>query len=69
MATTYSIIVMKDGASPPDVSRGDIINVQAPWDLVVELTKLALKRYPGADRALVVDEDGIEKFVWSKQLP
>jgi hypothetical protein len=56
--TTYSIIVFRQGAKPPDVSRGEIINVVAPWDLVEGLAKLALARYPGADRVIAVDEDG-----------
>jgi hypothetical protein len=56
--TTYSIIVFRAGASPPDVSRGDIINVDAPWDLVEGLAQLALARYPGADTVQAVDEMG-----------
>ena len=55
---TYSIIVLKDDAKPPDISRGDIINVDAPWDLVEGLAKLSLARYPGADRVIAVDEMG-----------
>ncbi len=54
----YSIIVFKSDATPPDVSRDDIINIWAPWDLVEGLAKLALVRYPGADRVLAVDGDG-----------
>ncbi len=63
--TTYSLIVMREGASPPDVSRGDIINVEAPWDLVEDLARLALARYPGADRVIAVDEDGITHGEWN----
>ena len=44
----YSIIVYRTGAMPPDVSRGDIINIWAPWDLVEGVAKLALGRYPGS---------------------
>lgn len=62
--TTYSIIVFREGASPPDVSRPDIINIDAPWDLVEGLAKLALARYPMADRAIVVDEDGVTCGEW-----
>lgn len=63
--TTFSIIVLKQGATPPDVSRGDIINVDAPWDLVEGLAKLALARYPGADRVIAVDEMGHTKGEWN----
>lgn len=62
--TTYSIIVFKPGASPPDVSRPDIINIDAPWDLVEGLAKLSLARYPGADRVIAVDEMGHTKGEW-----
>lgn len=62
--TTYSIIVFKAGASPPDVSRGDIINIVAPWDLVEGLAKLSLARYPGADRVVAVDEMGSVMGEW-----
>lgn len=62
--TTYSIIIFRDGASPPDVSRGDIINIEAPWDLVEGLAKLALVRYPGADRVEAIDEDGHVRGRW-----
>jgi len=54
MGTTYSIIVIRDAATPPDVSRGDIMNIQAPWEMVMAMAKLALQRYPGADRVVVV---------------
>jgi hypothetical protein len=64
--TTYSIIVFREGAKPPDVSRGNIINIQAPWDLVEGLAKLALARYPGADRVIAVDEMGHTKGEWQK---
>lgn len=62
--TTYSIIVLRSDVSPPDVSRDDIINVDAPWDLVEGLAKLSLARYPGADRVIVVDEMGHTKGEW-----
>ncbi len=62
--TWYSLIVIQSGATPPDVSRGDVINVQAPWDLVEGLAKLALARYPGADRVIAVDEMGHTKGEW-----
>jgi hypothetical protein len=62
--TTYSIIVFGEGASPPDLSRRDIINIDAPWDLVEGLAKLALARYPTADRVIAVDEDGITRGEW-----
>lgn len=62
--TTYSIIVFQDGATPPDISRGDIINIDAPWDLVEGLAKLALARYPDADRAIAVDEMGHTQGEW-----
>lgn len=62
--TTYSIIVFRDSASPQDVSRGDIINVNAPWDLVEGLAKLALARYPGADCVKAVDEMGLIRGEW-----
>ena len=62
--TTYSIIVFRQGANPPDVSRGDIINVKAPWDLVEGLARLALERYPGADRVIAVDPMGHTKGEW-----
>lgn len=62
--TTYSIIVFREGASPPDVSRPDIINIVAPWDLVEGLAKLALARYPNADRVIAVDEGGIPCAEW-----
>lgn len=65
MGTTYSLIVMKDGASPPDISRGEIINVQAPWDLVEGLARLSLARYPGADRVIAVDEMGHTQGEWN----
>ena len=67
MGVTYSIIVMKAGASPPDVSRGEIMNIDAPWDMVVDVAHLALKRYPGADQVLVVDPDGITRYVWPEK--
>jgi hypothetical protein len=60
----YSIIVFRAGAVPPDVSRDDIINIQAPWDLVEGLAKLALARYPGADRVIAVDNMGRTKGEW-----
>jgi len=62
--TTYSIIVFREGAPPPDISRSDIINVQAPWDLVEGLAKLSLARYPGADRVIAVDEMGHARGEW-----
>jgi hypothetical protein len=62
--TVHSIIVFRSGAMPPDVSRGDIINVQAPWDLVEGLAMLALARYPGADRVIAVDEMGHTRGEW-----
>ncbi|NEX94476.1 hypothetical protein [Caulobacter sp. 17J65-9] len=62
--TTYSIIVMKDGSSPSDVSRGEIMNIEAPWDMVEAMAKFALARYPGADRAVVVDEMGVTHWEW-----
>ena len=62
--TTYSIIVMRDAAAPPDVSRGEIINIQAPWELVESLAKLSLARYPGADRVIAVDEMGVTAGEW-----
>jgi hypothetical protein len=62
--TTYSIIVIKEGASPPDASRGDIINIDAPWDLVEALAKFSLARYPGADRVVAVDENGLVRGEW-----
>jgi hypothetical protein len=60
----YSIIVFREGANPPDVSRGDVINVMAPWDLVEGLARLALARYPGADRVIAVDPDGHTHGEW-----
>lgn len=60
----YSIIVFRTGAVPPDVSRNDIINIQAPWDLVEGMAKLALARYPGADRVIAVDNLGYTKGEW-----
>lgn len=62
--TSYSIIVIRDAASPPDISREDIINITAPRDLVEGLAKLALARYPGADRVIVVDEMGNQHAEW-----
>lgn len=67
MDEVYSIIVLKDGATPPDVSRGEIINIWAPWDLVEGLAKLALARYPGANRAIAVDSMGHTKGEWSAE--
>lgn len=63
-STIYSIKVFKEGASPPDISRHDIIKVQAPWGLVEGLAKLALARYPGADRVVVADEMGHTRGEW-----
>ena len=60
----HSIIVFRAGANPPDVSRDDIINIQAPWDLVEGLAKLAMARYPGADRVIAVDNMGYTKGEW-----
>lgn len=62
--TIHSIIVFRKGATPPDVSRPDIINIQAPWDLVEGLARLSLARYPGADRVIAVDECGRTKGEW-----
>ena len=62
--TIHSIIVFRRGATPPDVSRPDIINIQAPWDLVEGLSRLSLARYPAADRVIAVDEDGRTKGEW-----
>ena len=67
MSVTYSIIVMKTGASPPDVSRGEIMNIDAPWDMVIDVAKLALSRYPGADEVWVVDPDGVLRFRWPEK--
>jgi hypothetical protein len=67
--TTYSIIVFREGATPPDVSRGDIINIKAPWDLVDGLARLALARYPGADRVIAVDEMGVTQGEWRIDIP
>lgn len=64
----FSIIVFRTGATPPDVSRGDIINVQAPWDLVEGLAKLALARYPGADRVIAVDNGGHTVGEWKTEI-
>lgn len=64
MTEVYSIIVFKTGAHPPDISRGDIINIWAPWDLVEGLARLALARYPGADRVVAVDGDGVTQGEW-----
>jgi hypothetical protein len=63
----YSIIVFRTGAVPPDVSRGDTINIQAPWDLVEGLAKLALARYPGADRVIAIDNMGHTKGEWKAE--
>ena len=63
----YSIIVFRTGAIPPAVSRGDVINVQAPWDLVEGLARLALARYPGADRVIAVDIAGHIKGEWKPE--
>ncbi len=63
--TTHSIIVFKTGAMPPDVIRNDIINIAASWDLVEALAKLALARYPGADRVIAVDEMGHTRGEWT----
>jgi hypothetical protein len=63
----YSIIVLQTGANPPDVSRGDVINIQAPWDLVEGLAKLALARYPGADSVIAVDNMGHTKGEWKAE--
>src|ERR1700676_313206 len=67
--TVYSIIVLKKGASPPDVSRGEIINVEAPWDLVEGLAQLSLARYPGADEVIAVDEMGHTCGRWRAESP
>ena len=45
--------------------RNDIINIAAPWDLVEALAKLALARYPGADRVIAVDEMGHTRGEWT----
>jgi len=62
--TTYSIIVFDDKASPPDINRPDIINIEAPWDLVEVLAKGALSRYPTATRAEARDENGHVRGTW-----
>jgi hypothetical protein len=62
--TTYSIIVFNKSAVPPDVSRGDIISIDAPWDLVEGLARLSLVRYSGADRVVAVDENGHIRGEW-----
>jgi hypothetical protein len=67
MGITYSLIVIRDRASPPDLSRGDIMNIDAPWDMVQEVAKLALSRYPGADRVYVVDPMGHVRWSWPEK--
>jgi hypothetical protein len=67
MATWYSIIVFRDGATPPDVSRGEIMNIQAPWEMVRAMAKLALERYPGADRVDVIDPMGHVYWTWPER--
>jgi len=62
-----SLIAMKDGATPPDVSRGEIINITAPWPLVEGLAKLVLARYPEADCVIAVDSMGYQKGAWQAQ--
>jgi hypothetical protein len=59
--TIYSIMVYGGGDAPPNVSPREIINIEAPRDLVEGLAKLALARYPGADRVIAVDEMGHTK--------
>jgi len=66
MTTTYSIIALRTGANPPDLSRGTIINIDAPWDLVEALAKLVLVRYPDADQVVAVDEGGHTCGEWSR---
>ena len=67
--TIFSIIVFRKGATPPDISRGEIINIQAPWDLVEGLARLSLARYPGANRVIAVDEAGHTKGEWFAEPP
>jgi hypothetical protein len=62
--TTYSIIVFREDETPPDVSRGDINNIEAAWDLVAGLARLVLARYPGADCVIAVDEMGVTHGEW-----
>lgn len=62
--TIYSIIAFREDATPPDVNRSDIINIEAPWDLVEALAKLCLARHPGADRVVAVDEMGRTRGEW-----
>ena len=64
MIEPYSIIVFREGAVPPDVSRGDIMNIDAPWEMVISMALIALQRYPGADRVIVVDNMGVTKWEW-----
>ncbi len=63
--TTFSIIVYDDVSSPPDVNREDIINIEAPWDLVEGVARLALARYPDATRVEAVDENGHARGQWT----
>jgi hypothetical protein len=62
--TTLSMIAERAGAAPSDVSRGDIINIDAPWDLVEGLAALMLAKYPQADRVFAVDEMGTTQGEW-----
>jgi len=64
--TTYSIIAERSDVTPPDVSRGDIINIDAPWDLVEGLAALVLAKYPEADRVVAVDEMGVTQAEWRR---
>ncbi len=65
--TTYSIIAMSSLATPPDVSRGDVINIDAPWDLIEGLVPLVFDKYAKADRVVVVDEMGITQREWRRR--
>ena len=62
--TTYSILVFDEQASPPDVNRDEITNIEAPWDLVEVLARHALARYPTATRAEARDENGHVRGTW-----
>jgi hypothetical protein len=64
--TTYSIILFDDSVTPPDISRNDIINIEAPWDLVEGLAKLALAKYSSANRVVAVNENGIRMGEWQR---
>ncbi len=53
-------VVFRKSVTASDGNRPDmIIGIQAPWNLVEGLAKLALAQYPGADRVTVRDNTGL----------